>query len=194
MEGNANPRAGKTHLTQLLLFRVVLNVPSSGCLRRHQHVHAGETPRPGLARHSICVGSSCSTVASSLHTAHQVNAARQCSAHVERTHPHMTGEPWKVSHSQRLACSVGYHMHFIPVQCRCVTVGVLLLRICLGWSFPSGWQSRRTPRLKGDNAGSTVLSPALPRLHGLQIYSSDQLRQCWMPSRHSLLGTQEQYS
>lgn len=28
---------------------------------------------------------------------------------------------------------------------------------CLAWSFPSGWQSRRTPRLKG----STLLPPAL---------------------------------
>lgn len=34
----------------------------------------------------------------------------------------------------------------------------------------------------------------VPRPHGLQRYSSDQLRQCCTPSRHSALGTQEQYS
>lgn len=73
----------------------------------------------------------------------------------------MTGEPLKVSHSQCPAFSMGCHMHFIPVRCHCVPVSVLLLRICLGWSSPSGWQSRKTPRLKGDKAGSILWSPML---------------------------------
>lgn len=66
----------------------------------------------------------------------------------------------KASHSRCLACSVGC-CRLEAQQYRCVPVRALLMRACLGWSFPSGWQSRRTPRLKGDNAGSTLLSPAL---------------------------------
>lgn len=74
-------------------------------------------------------------------------------AHDRRT---LEGVPQPASSLQH-----GLPYALCPVQYRCVPVSALLLRICLGWSLPSGCQSRRTPRLKGDNAGSTLLSPVL---------------------------------
>lgn len=168
-EGNANPRAGKAHLTQLLLFRVVLNVPSSGCLQRYQHVHTGEAPHPGLASHGVCVASGWWSPAA---CTQPIELSSQCCKTVicpgRRDLPSRNGrtceavpQPVSVGITYGMGCHRLEAQHFIPVQCHCVPVRAPLMRSCLGWSFPSGWQSRKTPRLKDDNAGSTLQSPVL---------------------------------
>lgn len=65
-------------------------------------------------------------------------------------------------------------------------------RGCSGQSF----QSRRTAawEVTVQEAPRHVQRFPVLRLHGVQRYSSDQLVQCWTPSRHSDLGTQAQYS
>lgn len=80
------------------------------------------------------------------------------------------------------------HTPLVPVRCHCAAGEDLL-----GLELPKQ-VAEQDPEAPGWRVGSTLLSPAGmgARIQAVQANSSDQSRQCWVPSRHSLLGMQEQ--
>lgn len=178
-EGNANPRARKAHLTQLLLFRV--DIPSSDCLQRHQH-RRNPSPRVAQTRY-LCW----QQLVNSLQQPAR-NPPSQCCKTVlcspSRDRRTLEGVPRPASSLQ----------HGLPYALRPRSASLRGGR-CLELPKRSGrGGGHQGFKVTMQEAPCCLQRCRVPRLHGLQIYSSDQLRQCWTPSRHSLLGTQEQYS
>lgn len=99
-----------------------------------------------------------------------------------------SGEPMEVSHSWCPACSTGMpaaqHPSLLQAFCSC-SPGPACARIS---------RVVAQQEVTVQEAPRHVKHFLVPRPHGLQRYSSDQLTQCCTPSRHSALGTQEQYS